>query len=200
MQRYTYNGTSPAFGTMTSWKQILLKSLGVGVGIGVGLGICVALYAWHASRPVPQRPWDANAITATFEHVDTVGENHHIRFTYNMENHTDLDYKIQTASLQVSALIGPDNSLLAGGGQVKFQDDSVFLPAKQRLLFSLELPGYIYSGSVAQDSPEELKNYRDAVQKYVYNDFPHLNGFAVFDEINRYRINFPNGWKPTKSN
>ena len=187
---------------MAPWKRILLKSLGVGVGIGVGLAISVAFYAWYSSRPKPPKPWDANAITATFEHTDTIGDNHHLRFLYSMENHTDFDYKIETANLRVTAVIGQGNSLFGGAGQVKFEDESVFLPAKQRALISLELPAYKYPGSdvLLRDTPDERKKYRDAVQKYVNDELPKLNGFAAFDEINRYRINFPDGWKPAKGN
>jgi hypothetical protein len=185
---------------MAPWKQILLKSLGVGIGVGIGFAICVASYAWYSSRPKPLKPWDTNAITATFEHADTAGANHHLRFLYSIENHTDLDYAIEAANLRVSAVIAPDNSLLSGEKQVKFQDENVFLPAKQRVLVILEMPGYLYPGSdvLVHDTPEERKRYRDAVQKYVSDDLPRLNGFAAYDEINRYRINFPSGWKPAK--
>ena len=118
-----------------------------------------------------------------------------------MENHTDLDYKIETANLQVSAVIGPDNSLFGGAGQVKFEDESVFLPAKQRVLVSLELPHYTYPGSdvLLHATSDERKKYREAVQNYVSHDLPRLNGFTAFDEIKRYRINFPNGWRPMKN-
>jgi hypothetical protein len=92
--------------TMAPWKRILLKSVGVGIGIGVGLGISVAIVAWYTSRPTPQKPWDSNAITATFEHADTRGEDHHIRFLYTLENHTDTDYKIEADILQVLAVVG----------------------------------------------------------------------------------------------
>jgi hypothetical protein len=166
----------------------------------VGLAISVAFYAWYSSRPKPQKPWDANAITATFESADTSGEDHHLRFLYSLENHTDRDYKIETAILQVSAVVGQKDSL-SGAGQVKFQDESVFLPAKQRVLVNLEMPSYHYPGSdvLLRDTPEERKKYRDAVKKYVNDELPRLNGFAAFDEISRYRINFPNGWRETGS-
>jgi hypothetical protein len=186
---------------VTLWKQILLKSLGVGVGIGVGVAISVGVYAWYASRPKPQKPWDAKAISAKFEHADTKGEDHHLTFLYSMENHTDLDYKIETANLRVSAVIAPEDSLFGGTGEVKFGDASVFLPAKQRVLITLELPNYTYRGAevLLHDTSEDRKKYRDAVQKYVDDASPRLNGFAAFDEINRYRINFPNGWRQTKN-
>lgn len=73
---------------MASWKQIVLKAFGVGVGIGVGIAVSVGLYAWYASRPVPQKPWDTNAITASFLLVDSIGDDNHLRFVYILENHT----------------------------------------------------------------------------------------------------------------
>jgi hypothetical protein len=183
---------------MAPWKQILLKSVGVGVGVGVGLAICVAFYAWYVSRPVPQKPWDTNAITAIFDSADTKGQDHHLRFLYILENHTDSDYKIRTSELLVSAVVQEHDSL-AGSGQVKFEDESVFLPTKQHVVVALDLPDYHYPGSdvLSRDTPEERKKYRNAVKKYVNDDLPRLNGFAAFDEGNRYRINFPNGWHST---
>jgi len=131
---------------MSSWKSILLKSLGVGVGAGIGFAICVGAFAWYSSRPKPEKPWDSNAITAVLEHVDTTGENHHLRFLYSLENHTDTDYRTDTSILQVSAIVGEKGNL-SGAGLVKFQEQNVFLPAKQRLLVDLELPSYQFPGS-----------------------------------------------------
>lgn len=181
---------------MAPWKSILLKSLGVGVGIGIGISLCVGTFAWYSSRPQPQKPWDANAITATFEHVDTGGDNHHLRFLYSLENHTDADYRTDTSILQVSAVVGEKGNL-TGSGQVKFEDQNIFLPTKQRVLVELEMPTYRYPGNdvLASDTPDERKKYRDAVKKYAKDDLPRLYGFAMFDEINRYRINFPSSWK-----
>ena len=181
---------------MAHWKSILLKSLGVGVGIGIGISLCVGTIAWYSSRPRPQKPWDANAITATFEHVDTGGDNRHLRFLYSLENHTDTDYRTDTSIVEVSAVVGEKGSL-TGSGHVKFEDKNIFLPAKQRLLVALEMPNYRYpeTNVLASDTLEGRKKYREAVMKYVEKDLPRLNGFAMFDEINRYRINFPSSWK-----
>jgi hypothetical protein len=181
---------------MAPWKKILLKALGVGAGIGIGLGACVVLFAWYSSRPKPEKAWDANAITASFMHVDTNGENHHLRFHYTLENHTDSDYKTPTSILQVTAVVGEQGNL-SGAGQVRFGDENIFLPAKQRVLVQLEMPSYSYPGADAllRETAAERQSYRDAVKKYVRDELPRLNGFAAFDEIYRYRINFPNDWR-----
>jgi hypothetical protein len=183
---------------MAPWKRILLKSFGVGIGIGVGFAICVASYAWYSSRPKPQKPWDANAITASFEYADTATKDNHLRFLYILENHTDEDYQAATADLIVSAVIQEKDSL-AATGHVTFHDDKIFLPSKQHVFVVLELPDYHFPGEKESGSADERKKYRESVKKYVNEELPRLNGFAAFDEITRYRINFPNGWRNTKA-
>src|ERR1700692_897317 len=122
---------------MAPWKNILLKSVGVGIGIGIGLGISMAVFAWYSSRPIPKKPWDQSAMIATFEYVETRGEDHHLIFLYTLENRSDNDYKTDTDILQVSGLVAPKNSL-AGDGGVRFEEHGIFLPAKQRALVRLE--------------------------------------------------------------
>jgi hypothetical protein len=181
---------------MAPWKSVFLKSLGAGVGIGIGLAICIGAFAWYSSRPEPEKPWDSKAITASFDQVDTVGEDRHLRFLFALENHTDRDYKTPTSILQVSAVVDEQGNLTAGG-QVKFEEDNIFIPGRQRMLVHLEMPNYKFPGTdaLAGDTREERKTYRDAVKKYVKDDLPRLYGFAAFDEVSRYRLNFPSGWK-----
>jgi hypothetical protein len=85
----------------------------------------------------------------------------------------------------------------AGNGEVKFEEDMIFLPVMDRTEVHILLPDYVFPGekppSVA-DSAEAWRKYHDAVKKYVDEKLPELNGFATFDDINRYRINFPNEW------
>jgi hypothetical protein len=185
---------------MAPWKQTLLKSLGVGIGIGVGFAICVASYAWYTSRPGPQKPWDASAITASFLSADTAGEDNHLRFLYILENHTEQDYRVRTTSELLLSAVVQENDSLTGGGHAKFQDNSIFLPAKQHVEVEIELPEYRFPGERhPNDTPEEHKKYKDAVRKYLNDNLSRLNGFAAFDDATRYRINFPNGWRPTKN-
>ena len=128
--------------------------------------------------------------------MDTVGNDRHLRFVYIVENHTDHDYRVSTLLLLLSAVVRAKDSL-AGGKAAKFQDDEIFLPAKQHAEVKIELPDYHYSGREIGDNPDDRKKYHDAVRKYVNNDLPQLNGFAAFDDATRYRINFPNGWCET---
>jgi hypothetical protein len=182
---------------MASWKQIVLKAFGVGVGIGVGIAVSVGLYAWYASRPVPQKPWDTNAITASFLLVDSIGDDNHLRFVYILENHTNQDYRVNTALLLLSIVVRTQDSLL-GGKHVNFADEEMFLPAKQHAEVKIELTAYHYTGDKPKsDNADDRRKYHEAVKKYVNDTITQLNGFAAFDDVNRYRINFPNGWSPT---
>jgi hypothetical protein len=180
---------------MDTWKRILLKFVGMGLGIGIGLALAVGFYVWHSSRPVPPKPWDSAAITATFLYADTTGDDNHCRFRYILENHTDRDYRTKTADLTLSAVLQEKSSLTgAGTGEVKFEEDTIFLPAKDHAEVEIELTGYSFPDRSQPNDNEGVEKYRDAVKKYVDEHLPRLNGFAAFDDTNRYRINFPKGW------
>jgi len=72
----------------------------------------------------------------------------------------------------------------------------IFIPAKQRGRYSISLPSYRYPGGKLKDdaSKEERQAYGKAISAYVNEKFGNLNGFVLFDEANRYQINFPKGW------
>jgi hypothetical protein len=143
---------------------------------------------------VPQKAWNANAVVASFLLVDTVGEDNHLRFIYILENRTEQDYRTSTDVLHLSVVVRTKDSL-AGGKYAKFADDQIFLPAKQHAEVKIELSGYHYTGDKPRsDDADDRKKYRDAVKKYVNDTLPQLNGFAAFDDFERYRVNFPNGW------
>jgi hypothetical protein len=42
---------------------------------------------------------------------------------------------------------------------------------------------------------DEHKKYKEAVEKYIADEFTNLEGFDLLDETNRYEIIFPAGWK-----
>ncbi len=179
---------------MPTWKRILLKSLGLGLGIGIGLGVAFGFYIWHASQPVPQKPWDSKAITATFLTAGTAGDNSLV-FSYILENHTNQDYRVKTLDLHLSAVLGERRTLTSE--DVKFVEDAIFLPAEDHAQIDIVLPSYRYAGvkQPPDTAPaDEHKQYHAAVKKYVDVYLPRLDKFAVSDDANRYRINFPNGW------
>jgi len=41
---------------------------------------------------------------------------------------------------------------------------------------------------------EERKKYKKELESHINDKFKNLNGFVLFDQKNRYRIDFPKGW------
>jgi hypothetical protein len=164
---------------MQSWKQIL-------VGTGIGF-ICILAYVWY-TRYTRQKPWNTAAITAGFSRLETDGDDDRLVFSYVLQNNTDRDYRVDASSLPLAGVLTPNS--LSGLGFVKFRDESIFIPARERGVVSLILPDYRYPPSVKPGSGDE----QIALAGYVDENLAWLKGFAAYDVVLRYQINFPNGW------
>jgi hypothetical protein len=65
---------------------------------------------------------------------------------------------------------------------------------KKRLRVRIEIP-YPYSKTLPSGaSLEERRTFRKELEKYVVTEMGNLNGFVLFDNNNRYEIDFPRGW------
>ena len=61
--------------------------------------------------------------------------------------------------------------------------------------FAANAPGHAGEGR----APTEQDLTPEAVAAFVREHYPNLNGFVLFDNENRYEIDFPNGWaQPAK--
>ena len=74
------------------------------------------------------------------------------------------------------------------------RDPEVFLPAKQRLKFVIRFPYSYEKRMPANATSEQQKIYRNELADYLRTHASNLNGFVLFDETNRYQIDFPKGW------
>jgi hypothetical protein len=74
------------------------------------------------------------------------------------------------------------------------RDPEVFLPAKQRLKFGIRFPYSYEKRMPANATSEQRKIYRKELADYVRTHASNLNGFVLFDETNRYQIDFAKGW------
>ena len=77
-----------------TWKSLALRSAFFGAGFALILILIIGGYIWYQSIPKPPKPWDNNAIVASYDYVDTTGENNIVVFYYILENKTDYDYSI----------------------------------------------------------------------------------------------------------
>jgi hypothetical protein len=183
---------------MPLWKRLVIISASAGAGFAVLLAVIVGGVIWYSSRP--PKPWNSAAIKATYDSIDTEGDKRTFVFDYTLENETDADYKVNSDALvTVAGRLQTQKSLsMLGGheGVVKI-DYPIFVPARQRVRFAIHLLAYPYKGELKLNSDasrEERRNYYKALEGYVRKELANLDGFVLFDEVNRYQINFPKGW------
>ena len=181
---------------MSTLKHWIITGASFGAGLAITLALIIGGYLWYSSKPKPPKPWDTKAITATYDRVDTEGDNNTIVFYYILQNNTDYDYHIVDASnVTLMDKLEKQKSLSWGKSDqfLKF-DYPLLLPAKQRLRFAIHLD-YPYNKKIkAEATKDEIEKYRKALSGFLKEETPNLNGFAMFDELNRYQIDFPREW------
>jgi hypothetical protein len=185
-------------GNINTWKNVALRSTFFGAGFALILTITIGGYIWYESRPKPLKPWDNNAIIAYYDYADTVGEQNTIVFYYTVENKTNDDYSINDIKdILLYANLDRQQSL-SGGDIDEFLNIEypIHIPSKHRFRFKINLntPTDIInlkSGSTI----EERKIFNKEMSAYISSKLKNLNGFSMFDLINRYKIEFHPGWK-----
>jgi hypothetical protein len=186
--------------TVTSrWRRLAIIGASTGAGFAVMLALIFGVAFWYSSRPRPPKPWNTTAIKATFQDVTAAGNDNHLEFEYVLENTTDSDFRIGESSAY--AIMGRlrNPSSLQGPVEGLFHLGPIFIPARQRVEYSVSVPQMRYDTlaekyrGTSRQMPEQKPN-PEALAAYVNKEFPNLDGFVLFDEVNRYQINFPKGW------
>ena len=167
-------------------KTTLLKIAAAAAGITLALCIAAACAFWYASRPKPPKPWNTTALT-TIEApaITSYSNENHIFLRYRVQNHTDKDYSIdKTQHLRVMGKY-PNGSLTS-----PLEDNYVspelpiFIPAQHTEMITLEIRDSVARGAKVSDD-----EYREQIRAHLNRI--SLDGFAVFDEENRYQIDLP---------
>jgi len=181
---------------MQTWKIVLLRSVGFGAGFAVALCAIAGTWFWYEARPKPPKPWNKAAITAEYDYVRPDGEKNNLTFHYILQNNTDTDFRIDSDSaIEITGKLKQEKGLSAFANRYVTTDYPVFVPAKNRVWLALHIP-YPYPMK-EKDNPslEERKQFTIEVAKYVADEMGNLDGFVLFDTVNRYEIDFPNGWE-----
>ena len=140
------------------------------------------------------QPWDAGAITATYVRTQLLEidpSNAKLQLSYELQNNTDIDYRLADGPGVVVM------SRMVNDGGLSSQDDvrlafPTFLPARQRVRATLNLARQF-----------EWPAKRDAALQNKLKDFINqrlsgIDGFVLFDQGDRFQIEFPRGWQPLK--
>ena len=183
---------------MADWKKALFIGVGWGLGTAIGLVLLVGGFFWYQSRPkppVPPKPWNTTAIKADYDYATAEGEKNTILFYYTLENTTDFDFHIESGdhTLMSATLLKQKN--LSPFGESEKIDYPIFVPAKKRIRFPIHI-NYSYPLREKENANlEERRKYRRDLEQYLSDELTNLDGFDLLDEINRYEIVFPAGWK-----
>lgn len=61
-------------------------------------------------------------------------------------------------------------------------------------MFVIEAPKIWAKPFELANLPEEQEKQHKALEDYVRNEMPNLDGFVLFDDFHGYEIDFPKGW------
>ena len=147
-------------------------------------------------RPVIRapKPWNATAITATYVGAqlrELDSGNAALYLAYEVQNHTDSDYQLADGP---SALV---MSRLRAGGSLSSQQKvrlsyPTFLPARQRARVALEVPAPF--GWPSDNDPA----FQDKLRDFVNQKLTDVQALVLFDQGDRFDIEFPSGWQELK--
>ena|SRR5271170_2119320 len=175
---------------MARWKIILLREASIGLGIGVGLGVVGVFIVWWSSRPPREIPWNSNAVTAKYFKSD-VDSDSFFAFYYSLKNNTDHDYvATPTSNITASATTAEGN--LANCENCITSPKDLFIPAHDSLQVILTFKYKYPAGPLAHEDSKRDDAYK-ALLTYLNDNYSRLNGFVIFDQDKRYRINLPLG-------
>ena len=151
-------------------------------------------YSWYSLRVGQPRSWNADAIKAAYvstqlREIDPTQAR--LVVSYELTNYADLDCRLADGpSLVVMSRLRSDHSLSS-------QEDirlsyPTFLPTRQRARVALELR-YPFAWPDDTDPGMEGK-----LKEFVNQRLAEIEGFVLFDQVDRYQIEFPNGWQELK--
>ena len=140
------------------------------------------------------KPWNSSAITASYVGAqlrELDSGNAALYLAYEVQNHTDSDYRLADgpAALVMSRLRA-DGSL-SSQQQVRLSYPT-FLPARERARVALEIPSPF--GWPADGDPA----LQDKLRDFVNQKLMEVQAFVLFDQADRFDIEFPSGWQELK--
>ena len=160
------------------------------------LATALTAVIWLYVRPGVRspKPWNSSAITATYVGAqlrELDSGNAALYLAYEVQNHTDSDYQLADgpAALVMSRLRA-DGSL-SSQQRVRLSYPT-FLPAQQRARVALEI---LSAFSWPADGDPA---YQNRLRDFVNQRLMDVGAFVLFDQADRFDIEFPSGWQELK--
>jgi hypothetical protein len=163
------------------------------LGFLLALVLTVAIVYLQPSGRAP-KPWNASAITASYVGAqlrELDSGNAALYLAYEVQNHTDSDYQLADGpGALVMSRLRADGSL--SSQQKVHLSYATFLPARQRARVALEIPSPF--GWPADADPA----FQDKLRDFVNQKLMEVQAFVLFDQADRFDIEFPSGWQELK--
>lgn len=140
------------------------------------------------------KPWNSTAITASYVGAqlrELDSGNAALYLAFEVQNHTDSDYQLADGpGALVMSRLRADGSL--SSQQPVRLSYPTFLPARQRARVALEVPSS-FAWPTDNDSA-----YQDKLRDFVNQKLMDVQAFVLFDQADRFEIEFPSGWQELK--
>lgn len=163
------------------------------LGFFLALLLTAAIFYFRPAGQT-QKPWNSSAITANYVGAqlrELDSGNAALYLAYEVQNHTDSDYQLADGpAAVVMSRLRADGSL-SSQQQVRLSYPT-FLPARQRARVALEIP-VPFSWPADNDSA-----YQDKLRELVNQKLTDEQAFVLFDQADRFDIEFPSGWQELK--
>ena len=191
-------GAAPIDQKKIEWKRLFVRAAGFGAGFAAVLCAILGFGSWYASRPKPPKPWNTGVLKAHFRDVRTSADGHFI-FTYVIENTSDVDYRVDSDA-GINLTIRHGGTLAMCERCLSLLTLPVYIPAKRKMLVPIK-----FNYTVPPELESQVKEAKqDAesgiVAEYVRTKFKGFDGFILYDDNNRFEIDFPRGWeKPAQA-
>jgi hypothetical protein len=181
------------------WKKIAIRAFFGGIGFAVAGTAIVGGLIWYSDRPKPTPPWDKAALKATWDtmQVGMGGKDptsYSIKFFYKVQNTTKQNYDFSASAFTPMAvltdgrLLSKDFGYRTSGPPVI--DGPTFIPPGVTARVTVEI-SYLYPDGFTDADKQSF----DKVIVSVDNKLKELDSFVLFDQMNHYEIDLPEGWK-----
>jgi hypothetical protein len=176
-----------------SWKKMGVASLII-CALLLLLIVVAGRFARNNSPAIQTTRWNSQAIEGTPVgiRVQEIDQTHAaVIFLYDLDNTTDSDYRLAEGPNVVIMSRLKSGGTLSADEQISL-DSVAFVPARNRTRIGLEV-SHPFNWPMQKGPSAE----RD-VNQLVAGDISSVAGFVLFDQTNRYEIDFPVAWSASQ--
>ncbi len=203
---------SPAFSKQPSgWKRLAIISLFCGAGFAVVIAATIGAFIWYTSRGTPPRPWNENAIKATFVKSDVLtlypapGDPRSIKyplaavtFEFDLKNGSGLDYRLEPPHKTLIAMQRLKSGALIDGSGIAWRAlkgaEEVDSPAGGPILIPAgQTARVVFDISYSKYDRDRKQPTQQQMTQFAHEQLKDIGGFVLLDEANHYRIDLPLG-------